>query len=167
MAKRIACRRGESSSSSSSTWDSGEECGSLRGAEREIVTQPDARYDQPRRVNQEIRVSYPRNWGGKVVLQSWTPSNEEPPLEGGYSIREGGMSAPFNIDNDITHAPSIGDTGEMRETGDNESLVQSKDHRDPARDIRKRETGTAAEVRPPQLLRSSHTNLKRVQARVT
>ena len=164
MAGRIACRRGENSSSSSSSEDSGEER-EKEGAVRE--TQPAAKTDLPRHKSQKIRVSYPRNWGRKVVLQSWTPSNEEPPPEGGYSIREGGMSAPFNIDNDITHAPSIGDTGEMRETGDNESLVQSKDHRDPARDIRKRETGTAAEVRPPQLLRFSHTNLKRVQARVT
>ena len=77
------------------------------------MTQPDARYDQPRRVNQEIRVSYPRNWGGKVILQSRTPSNEEPTPEGGV-ISGGGIPAPVNIDNDITHAPSIGETREMR-----------------------------------------------------
>ena len=103
MAERFACRRGESSSSSSSSWVGGEESESGRaGAERDSVTQPAARSNLPRRHSQEIRVSYPRNWGGKVILQSRTPSNEEPTPAGGVNISEGGISAPVNIDNDIT-----------------------------------------------------------------
>ena len=76
------------------------------------------------------------------------------------------MSAPFNIDNDITHAPSIGDTGKMREA-DDVGLSQSKVIKDPALNIREKETGTAARGRPPQLPCSSQLKLKRARARVT
>ena len=152
MAERITSRRvSVSSSSSSSSEGSGEE------RERVVEarpSQPAARTGGHRRESQEIRISYPRNWGGKVVLQSRTPSNEEPPSEGGAEVPGGGDTTPVNIDNDITHTQVSGEARERAEI---------------SIDVKEREKSgvTAAEGRPPQLLHSSTRNLKRARARVT
>ena len=156
MAERITGRRVSVSSSLSSSSDEGRAAREEREREVEhLPTLPAARTGGQRRESQEIRVSYPRNWGGKVVLQSRTPSNEEPPSEGVAGVPGGGDTTPVNIDNDITHTQTSG--------VDRESAEVSTDEKDRT----EKEGVTAAEGRPPQLLHSSTRNLKRARARVT
>ena len=156
MAERITSRRVSISSSSSSSSSEGGSA-ACEEREREVETrpiQPAARVGGPRRESQEIRVSYPRNWGGKVVVQSRTPSNEEPPSGGVADVTGGGDTTPVNIDNDITHTHGSGVARERAEISIDERRSE-------------RSSVTAAEGRPPQLLHPSARNLKRARARVT